>query len=276
MEESEREGYEGLEEPTEPPVEGVEGGAGAAGVVVVINASDEPAVVEDDGIERVDFDFIEQLMQTINELQLHPRVEGVDFELGPPVPPFALETMTHGLGMELPPVLRSLYEVVDGVQVTWSWRDDAGELVPGGQINICDFSTMFGTWFDVLWEHREDMSEAQLDALWSLRGFEDISAPSGRRQLAGVALDAERTREPELFFYERGLPMTRMLCGVVDYLYAMLAARGVYGWQLLLSEYDFAADPWGVGRGERFFEVMGTLFPEDALEVWRQRLGEGA
>jgi hypothetical protein len=256
-----------LEEPTEPP----EAASGAVAAPVYMSEPGAQAVAA-----RVSFDFIEQFMEMINELQAHPRIANVEFELGPPVPPFAFETMAHGLGMEIPPVLRSIYELADGVELTWTWHDDAGAVCPGGRISLCDFSTMFGTWFDVLWEHRTDMDEEALDVLWSLRGFESLPMPSGRRQITGVALSEATAHDPALFIYEPGKVMTRMLCGVVDYLYAMLAARGVYGWQVLLSEYDFVGDPWGLGAPDWFFHVVEVMFPETELELWRQRLPEGS
>lgn len=258
---------EGLEEVTEPPGAVIEIGPAT---VQIAQVAEEVAP----GGERVDFGFVEALMETIHELQAHPRIVSVDMEVGGKVPAFTLDTMEHGLGRLTAPVLRSLFEQVDGVSVVWTWRDDAGVVRPGGQINLSEFSVMFGTWFDVLWEHRTDMSEAELDVLWSLRGLEVITHPDGAVECAAVAFDPAAPLDPALYLYRPGRTMVRWWGSLVDYLYAMLEARGVYGWQRLLSDYDYEADPWGVGSPQSFFEVMGAMFPGTDLGVWRQRLGE--
>ncbi len=282
-----------LEEDTEPPVE--DGQARDAPAVVIMREGDQrgqgwpqaPDALDPELVRPTDApDEVEQarllsddLMFAIFELEeslrAMPDVTEVICAHDPPVPDFTLETVEISLGRALPPDVRALYKVIDGLHVRWCYRDaDSGEERLGGELRIPDFATVFGRWFDTLWVHDDALDEAHLDLMWQLRGFDlGVALPEA---MTVLHLRGDWGSDYALMLHVReSHQLVPLRLDLMDYLYAAIAARGTPLWQLPWSGYDFDADPWRIAGAARFFEQMTRRFSEVDLTPWREAMAQG-
>ncbi len=255
----------GLEEETEPP--GTDPGEPSGVAFGKEWRHEAPATEREPATDPLPFDFALTFQAIAEDLHQHARTRDVVANLHPPVSDFVIETIEDGLGFPVPSDLLSIYQQTDGLELSWSWVDDAGTTRPGGALLLHPFAHVFGRWLDTLWVEDDTIDEAALDLIWSLRGFEGQPRHDDAFQRVTTLL-LEADAPPTLYTHHHGVGTHALQVGPVDYLYWCLTARGLPGWQILASDYDLDADPLGIDPRPTFFDTMTTLFPEQDLEVF--------
>ncbi|MFP4597945.1 MAG: hypothetical protein ACLFVJ_06825 [Persicimonas sp.] len=216
-----------------------------------------PEQLDADRREGVGWDLIFDLMAMIAELKSTDGIVEVDFQIYDPVPVFTIETIEHGLGVRVPERIKSFYRVTDGLDFSWSYTGPDGQIVPGGGARICDFATVFDNWLDVLWRaearHDEDQhSEDQQDFFWSLRGFDQYSAPDSDDMV--VMCVEEEYPTYDLFVHDLASRESRLLdLSFGEYFECLIASRGTHGWRIPLTEGADTDAPEFSDLAERFF-----------------------
>jgi len=253
----------GLEEPTEEPEEHPP----SAPAVVLIQARAQDAT----DTELVTFDFVETFMDVTDELFKHPSTTQVSRDVDQPVSDLMINMTEDGLGGRLDPQLLSLYKLGNGFKLQWSWLD-RGEQRFGGEVRLVDFDRLFGHWFDSIWP-TDDSMESE-DFLWHLRGFDVPSSPDAIWGTIWFAPDADPLTgfEQHIYAYHPDHGALPMHMNLVDYIFCALEARGMPGWQLLFTDYDFGADPWDVGP-PTWIDSLALLFPEADIDFFTNQLG---
>jgi hypothetical protein len=257
----------GLEEETDPP--GSEQGEPSGVTFGKDWRHEPPAPQREPANDPLPFDFTLTFQAIAEDLHQHPRTRDVVANLHAPVSDFVIETIEDGLGFPVPSDLLSIYQQTDGLELTWSWVDDAGATRPGGAVHLHSFAHVFGRWLDTLWVEDDAVDPDTLDLIWSLRGFDGRP----RRDDAFQRVTAIHIRDddsPTLYTHHHGVGTHALKVGPIDYLYWCLTARGLPGWQLLASDYDLDADPLGIDPRPALFDTMSTLFPEQDLEVFER------
>ncbi len=225
--------------------------------------SDQP---DGGGREGVGWDLVFDLMAMIGELKATDGIVDVDCRMYDPVPIFTIETIEHGLGIRVPERVKSFYRVTDGLDFSWSYTGPDGEILPGGGAQICDFATVFDNWLDVLWRadapNNEDQhSEDQQDFFWSLRGFDQYSAP-GSDDMVVLCVEEEYPTY-DLFIHDLDSRDSRLLdLSFGEYFDCLLASRGTHGWRLPLTEAEHT-------DAREFFELVDRFFPDTDFSRWK-------
>ena len=220
--------------------------------------------VADEEARIFGFEHVVRLREMAEALRKRRGIEQVHLELHDPVPQVVLEALEDGLGLRLPPQITSLYRQTDGFEFRWQWRDDEGQLRPGGAVRMVGFSTVFGNWLGTLWDEVEGVDPARLDFIWQLRGIDDTpgDSPPGTTPMTVMQMEEEA---PSYRLYLHDLeggsyPLDLDLYGYVE---AALETRGILGWQLLFcTGYDLDEDPLGLGTPEQVYEQIDRFFPD--------------
>jgi hypothetical protein len=203
-----------------------------------------------------------RLREIADSLERARDVVDVHFEAGPPVPLVLLDTITGGLGIELPEPVESFYLTCDGFELRWHYLDEEGERHLGGDLVLFDFATTFDSWLGSLWGHFDEMSSEELDFIWELRGVD--ATPSTDDERMTVLHIEEDDPSYDLYVHDRERGTYRMDLDFVTYVECAIESRGIPGWQLLFCpDYDLDEDPFETGIRERFPELMRTLFPHE-------------
>ena len=120
------------------------------------------------GIEGLDFDFLQSFLSLTDDLHQHPDVARVTRTMDRPVPEFTIRVVETGLGQKLAHDLKSLYRIMDELSFRWESRPGQNNAtLPGGALQIVPFMRTFGHWVGELWPledadaHQDDV-EAQL------------------------------------------------------------------------------------------------------------------
>lgn len=218
--------------------------------------SDEPSSAAADEPESVDFEFFFDFKAMVEDLREHERIVEVQARTFEPVPGFTIETIEHGLGIVIPQRIRSFYEVTDGLEFSWSYRDDDGEVRAGGGAHLWGFARVFDVWLDTLWKTPED-AEVDEDFVWNLRGFD--AAHQWETDEIVVLCVEEEYPTYDLFLHDLETSRSQLLeLSFVDYFDRLLATRGTLGWQAIFGEEDRRA-------GDAAVEVIEMLFPDTDL-----------
>ena len=263
--EDEQEWEPGLEEETEPPGEQNSDGEPLAAVTINTRAPED----EEDGPELVSQDFVWAFVDLAQRLATHPSVVHHAREVDFPTPDFTIQTIEDGLGGELAPELKSLYKHSDVFRLEWYFRDGE-ERKLGGSIHLAGFMRVFGRWLDSLWVETPEMSEAERDFVWTLRGFDTPTAPGS---LWGVlSMDKDAPSQYTLWARHADGHILPMRLGLIDYLYCALGACGAPGWQLVFTDYDFDANPWEMPSPHEWIDRMGSFFPDFDASFFHEHL----
>lgn len=287
-----------LEEETEDPELVPEDERGSGGVRMATDVSDETRSerasqtiwdqtpeemieyvereVAPEGVEVLDFDFLQSFLSLTDDLHQHPQSRQVFRTMERAVPEFSLRVVENGLGYVLPYDLKSLYQVADALEFRWL-REEGGEVQPGGAFKIMPCMRTFGHWVGELWPIDDDLDDDAL--IWHMRGFDMPELPAGMESQAQVlwTLIAFRDEEEEpgrydLYAYHPEKKEFLLLnLKVIDYLYCALGACGAPGWQLLFSTYDFEENRWDMPHPESWITMVEEYFPSFDTQFFRDQ-----
>jgi hypothetical protein len=217
---------------------------------------DDPSSAAQDEPAGVDFEFLFDFKAMVEELREHERIVDVEARTFEPVPGFTIETIEHGLGIVIPRRIWSFYEVTDGLEFHWTYRDDEGEERVGGGAHLWGFTRVFDVWLDTLWKSPQD-AEVDEDFVWNLRGF-DGAHQSDTDEMVVLCVEEEYPTY-DLFLHDPQTSRSQLLeLSFVDYFDRLLETRGTHGWQALFGEEDRRA-------GARARELIEMLFPDATL-----------
>lgn len=217
---------------------------------------DESSSTVHDEPPRVGYDFLFDFKAMVAEMRAHERIVEVYSRTFDPVPGFTIETIEHGLGLVIPRRIRSFYEVTDGLEFEWSYRDDDGEVRTGGGAHLWGFSRVFDVWLDRIWKTPED-ADVDEDFVWNLRGFDAFHRVETDEMV--VLCVEEEYPTYDLFLHDPESSRSQLLeLSFVDYFNRLLDTRGVHGWQAIYGEEDREA-------GDVAREVIEELFPDVEL-----------
>ncbi len=209
----------------------------------------------------VDWEYIYDLRQVVEELESTDGIVDVECHIADPVPTFTIETLEHGLGFDIPRRIKQLYVVADGFHLEWSLECE-GERIPGGGIELFDFATVFDSWIDELWP--ADTSPEEEAFLWSLRGVARFPDPE-RDEMVVLCVEEEYPTY-DLFLHHPKRQTSQLLTvGFQRYLELLLETKGTYGWHHLVAE-DGVQNDRQRERVRHFEDVMTHHFPDTDLD----------
>lgn len=215
-------------------------------------AAEESSSAQDEP-EQVEFDFLFDFKAMVAEMRDDDRFVDVYAQTFDPVPKFTIETIEHGLGIVIPRRIRSFYEVTDGLEFEWSYRDEDGEVHPGGAAYLWGFARVFDVWLETLWKTPED-AEVDEDFVWNLRGFDGAHRAETDEMV--VLCVEEEYPTYDLFLHDPESSRSQLLeLNFVEYFARLLDTRAVHGWQAIYGEEDRRA-------GDAARDVMEQLFPD--------------
>lgn len=224
------------------------------------------------GSQPLGWDLLFDFHAMIEELRATEGIVDVQATIHPPVPLFTINTIEHGLGIRVPPRIRSFYMVCDGLEFCWSYEQDS-QVIPGGGAHLFDFATVFDSWLDSLWLSEASMSAEQVDFMWTLRGFDRTfydpalgASALAQREMVVMCVEEEYPTY-DLFVHDPKTRTSRLLdASLREYFDCLLATRGTFGWQKLLLE-----DPEGEADNlSDFFQRTERFFPPSDLRRWRR------
>lgn len=221
---------------------------------------------EENPRQRLGLEDLLSFQAIADELVEQERTRLLDFEVHKPAPEILISTIEAGLGVTIPDSILSFYKKVsDGLDLRWSYEED-GQEIPGGQIGMLNFARVFGSWLDELWgvfalPDREDFS-------WEVRGLEKTSLHTGTYRT--VLHYDEGSRHYQMYYYEPMGAALRLHCDYMQYIDLLRASRGFYGWQFLISDVDFEANPVANHVAIKFHEIMPALFPNTDFSPFRK------
>lgn len=233
-----------------------------------------------EGVEVLDFDFLQSFLSLTDDLHQHPQVARVVRAMERPVPEFTIRVVESGLGQTIDHELKSLYRMIDDLSFRWESEPGSSNL-PGGALHIVPFMRTFGHWVGELWPiedaDREDDPRAQLR--WQLRGFDmpepfldadGSTHPLGQTLWTVIALREEGDAQHEMYVYHPDEKEFLFLdLTLIDYLYCALGACGAPGWQLLFTDYDFDRNPWQMPHPLAWIDEVAAFFPTFDMAFFR-------
>lgn len=214
-------------------------------------AAEESSSPSEEEPKHVDYDFLFDFKAMVSEMREHERIVDIHAQTFDPVPRFTIETIEHGLGIVIPRRIRSFYEVTDGLELEWTYRDDDGEVQIGGGAHLWGFTRVFDVWLDTLWKTPDD-ADIDEDFVWNLRGF-DATHRAESEEMVVLCVEEEYPTY-DLFLHDPETSRSQLLeLSFVDYFERLLLTRGVHGWQAIYGEEDRRA-------GEVARELIEQLF----------------
>jgi hypothetical protein len=202
--------------------------------------SDETSPTE--GSRNLTTEWLWEMNSVVNTMHARDDIEVHVYEHYAPVSLFTLEQVESSMGIVVPDPVRSFYRVTDGLELRWSWRD-GDRLIPGGEIHMHPFGTVFGNWLDTIWGKAATDAADVIDFTWELRGVEQQASWQNEADWMTVLHMPEGMPFYQLYFHD---PMSRTLLlemDFMDYCDALIDTRGTYGWQFLATEVDFDEQP---------------------------------
>lgn len=174
------------------------------------------------------------------------------------MPDIVKETVQSAAGMLAAPTIASLYDLTDGYELAWSYKQD-GEFVPGGTVHLYGFAEVFGSWLHKLWgEHPEDASAAEEDFTWELRAL-DSGDPADPHQV--VMHTPEVLPTYNLYWHAPSGTTYPLRIDFMEYLDRLTQTRGLHGWQYMVADVDPDRDPEARAHIVRCTRLMRELFP---------------
>lgn len=214
----------------------------------------------------VTIDWLWEMNEVVNSMYARDDIDVHSYKTFDPVSLFVLEQVESSMGIVIPDQVRSFYEVTDGVELRWSWKD-GDELRPGGEVRMHSFGTVFGSWLDTIWGNTVSDSDDTIDFTWELRGVEQ-QASWGADWMTVLHMP-ENLPISQLYFHDPASQTLLLDLDFLDYCEALIDTRGVYGWQFLATEADFEERPEIGAHASAALEVLGEVFPEVDLSRFR-------
>lgn len=231
---------EGLEEPTDPPQ---------------VHEPEPTRAIFGETLVRVLEDVVKSLHETEG-------IFDVVMAFEPPVPAFNVTSVENGLGRSLPEDIKAFYRTTDGFKISWSGHTPQGEPT-GGLVQVHDFHTLFGYWFDTLWIHDDAHSEAHQEFIWSLRGLSP-GPQDAPQEMTTLRLLGDFGSDYALHLRHDQDNLSPMHIDFASYIYYGLETRGIHGWRHILSE---APTPESISAP--FLDALTHLFPEVDEQPYR-------
>lgn len=235
-----------------------------------------------EGVEVLDFDFLQAFLSLTDDLHQHPQVARVTRATERPVPEFTIRVVESGLGQTIAHELKSLYRMVD--ELSFRWESKPGSTLPGGALAITPFMRTFGHWVGELWpiEQADQDGDPEAQLRWQLRGFDmpepfdTAPAHHGRTLWTVIALrDGEQDGRAASFamyvYHPEEKDFLPLHLSLVDYLYCALGACGAPGWQLLFTDYDFDLNPWHMPHPLDWIDEVAAFFPTFDMQFFRDQ-----
>ena len=212
---------------------------------------------EPTGPRGVGYDWVEKVIAVITELDRHPDLRIDKFQMHPPVSDFVKETMGDSMAFELPDAILSYYKVCDGLDLEWSYRDGAA-FHPGGSIQLYGYGEVFGSWLNVLWGTTvEGADEDEVDFSWEIRAIDGGQAGD---DFLTVMHTPETLPSFNLYYREPAGETFTLAVDFLEYLDAMLEARGALGWQALVAETSDRSHPTLKTKAKQATGIINRFF----------------
>lgn len=215
---------------------------------------------------RVTQDWLWEMNAVVHAMYARDDIDVRFYNTYDPVSLFVLEQAETSMGMVIPDAIRSFYEVTDGMELQWSWRDGE-EWRPGGEVHMHSFGKVFGSWLDSLWGHSDSDSSDVIDFTWELRGVEQQA--SWEADWTTVLHMPEDLPTYQLYIHDPRAQTVMLDLDFLDYCEAIIDTRGVYGWQFLATEADFEEMPEIGAHAANALEIMGKVFPDVDISRFR-------
>lgn len=219
--------------------------------------------VDDEGnpiVPVVSHEWYWNLEKVVRELEASKKFRVDRAESHRPAPVVVKEHLQSAGGLTVPTTIASLYEIIDGYDLEWSYKSGE-DWVKGGQIRLFGFGEVFGSWLGKLWDEvPEGASPEDVDFTWELRGFDGADTD---RECLTVFHVPEVLPRYNLYWHCPHKKTYRLRVDFLEYLECLTETRGLCGWQYMVcDDADLEGDDEALERVRQCTSLMRELFPE--------------